>query len=58
MSKIDGLKEDIATKRVYLDKFIILAIAIITGIVTTIYQVVSGKMPLYMLFIIVIGLLL
>lgn len=55
MAKIDGLKEEIATKRVYLDKFIILAIAVLTGIITTIYQVISGKVPLYMLFIVVVG---
>ena len=57
MAKIDNLKEEIATKRVFLDKFIIIAIAVLTGVITVIYQVISGKVPLYMLFMVVIGLI-
>ena len=57
MAKLDWLKEEINTDRVFLEKFILVAVAIVTGIVTIIYQVISNKVELYMLLIAVVGLI-
>ena len=55
MGRIDGLKEEITTKREIFKALIVIFIAILSGIVTVIYNILSGNIPVEMLALIVIG---
>jgi preprotein translocase subunit SecE len=54
-SKRDSIKEEIATQREFLRGFIIIIIALLTGMSTIITGVISQDKPLYMLFLVAVG---
>jgi len=57
MAKIDKLKEKIANKREFLRGFIVLSIAILSGVVITVFKVVATTLDMYMLFFVALGLI-
>jgi asparagine N-glycosylation enzyme membrane subunit Stt3 len=55
LNKVDRIKEELANKREFLKIFLVLAMAMITGVVTIIYNVVSGSASIFMLVIAGLG---
>jgi phage-related minor tail protein len=55
VSKADGLKEEIATKREVFKALIVMIIGILTGIITVIYNILVGNIPIEMLALVFIG---
>ena len=55
MAKIEALKEELATLREEYKSLFLYLLATITGTVTSFYQVVTGKVDLYILVLSVLG---
>ncbi len=55
MAKIEAVKEELATLREEYKSLFLYLLATVTGMVTSFYQVVTGKVDLYILVLSVLG---